>query len=130
MRLLLDTQIAIWALTNPDRLSNRAVALIGDADSEVFVSAASVWEIAIKFALGKPHGAPPFSGTDAIAAFEEAGYRLLSISPRHVAGVDELPALHADPFDRILIAQARFEPLRLLTADSQLAQYGDSVLEI
>lgn len=125
MKLLLDTQVAIWALTDTKRLSARAVALIGDETNDVFVSAVSVWEIAIKFALGKRIGAPPFSGAVALEAFLAAGYRMLDITPQHAAAVEALPNLHADPFDRMLIAQALREPLRLLTADAALARYGD-----
>jgi PIN domain nuclease of toxin-antitoxin system len=125
VKLLLDTQVAIWALTDTKRLSARAVALIGDETNDVFVSAVSVWEIAIKFALGKRIGAPPFSGAVALEAFLAAGYRMLDITPQHAAAVEALPNLHADPFDRMLIAQALREPLRLLTADAALARYGD-----
>ena len=129
MRILLDTQIAIWALTDTKRLSGRARALIADKANDVFVSAVSVWEIAIKFALGKRAGAPPFSGAVALDAFIAAGYRMLNVTPQHAAGVESLPPLHADPFDRLLVAQALLEPLRLLTADAVLAGYGAMVIE-
>jgi PIN domain nuclease of toxin-antitoxin system len=130
LKLLLDTQVAIWALTDTKRLSARAVALIGKETNEVFVSAVSVWEIAIKVALGKRIGAPPFSGAVALEAFLAAGYRMLNVTPQHAAGVERLPNLHADPFDRLLIAQALHEPLRLLTADAALARYSDTVIEV
>ena len=130
MKILLDTQVAIWALTDTKRLSAKAIALIGDETNDVFVSAASVWEIAIKFALRKRAGAPPFSGAVALEAFLAAGYRMLNVTPRHAAAVETLPNLHADPFDRLLIAQALDEPLRLLTADAALARYSDTVIEV
>ena len=129
MRLLLDTQIAICALTDVGRLSSKAVAIIGDERNEAFVPAVSVWEIAMKFALGKKTGTPPFSGAVAWAAFEEAGDQTRPVSAQHAAAVDDLPLLHSDRFDRMLIAQARCEPLRLLTADRQLSQHGDIVVE-
>jgi PIN domain nuclease of toxin-antitoxin system len=128
VRILLDTQIAIWALTDTKRLSERARTLIGDEANDVFVSAVSVWEIAIKFALAKRTGAPPFSGTVARDAFRAAGYRMLNVTPEHAVGIDGLPPLHADPFDRMLISQALQEPLCLLTADTALAGYGAVVI--
>ena len=130
MKLLLDTQVAICALTDTKRLSAESMSLIGDEANEIFVSAVSVWEIAIKFALTKRSGAPPFSGAVALDAFLAAGYRMLNVNSQHAAAVDGLPPLHADPFDRMLIAQAMQEPLRLLTADSALARYGAMVMEV
>lgn len=124
MKILLDTQIAIWALTDTKRLAELARKLIADEANDVFVSAVSIWEIAIKFALAKRTGAPPFSGTVARDAFRAAGYRMLNVTSEHAAGIDGLAPLHADPFDRMLIAQALQEPLRLLTADRALAGYG------
>jgi PIN domain nuclease of toxin-antitoxin system len=129
VRILLDTQIAIWAPTDTKRLSDRARALIADQANDVFVSAVSVWEIALEFALGKRSGAPPFSGAVALDAFTAAGYRMLNVTAHHAAGVENLPLLHADPFDRLLVAQALLEPLRLLTADAALAGYGALVIE-
>ena len=130
MKLLLDTQVAIWALTSPGRLSVRARELVDDEGNEIVVSAASVWEIAIKFALGKRKGAPPFSGVDALKYFRAAGYRLLSITPEHTAAVDALPPLHSDPFDRLLLAQSLHEPMRLMTADAILASYSENIIRV
>jgi len=130
VKLLLDTQVAIWALTAPQRLSQRGRELIDDENNEIIVSAASVWEIAIKFALGKRSGAPPFSGADALKYFRAAGYHLLSITAEHTAAVDSLPPLHADPFDRMLLAQALHEPLRLATADTILASYDEHIIRV
>jgi PIN domain nuclease of toxin-antitoxin system len=128
MKILLDTQIAIWALTDTRRLNGRAKILIADYANDVFVSAVSVWEIAIKFALGKRASAPPLSGEVALDAFLAAGFQMLNVTPRHAASLDGLPPLHWDPFDRMLIAQALSEPLRLLTADRALAAYGPMVM--
>ena len=130
MKILLDTHVAIWALTDPKRLSGEAIALIGDEENEVFVSTVSLWEIAIKFPLGKSVGAPPFSAEVALRSFLEAGYRLLAITPRHAVAVETLPPIHGDPFDRLLVAQAMSEPFRLLTADAILSRYSDSVIRV
>ena len=130
MKLLLDTQVAIWALVAPRLLSASGREIIDDEDNEIVVSAVSVGEIAIKFALGKRSGAPPFSGAEALGHFRAAGYRMLSISPEHTARVDSWPQLHADPFDRLLLAQALHEPLRLVTADAMLASYNENVIRV
>ncbi|MFA5081774.1 MAG: type II toxin-antitoxin system VapC family toxin [Hydrogenophilaceae bacterium] len=128
MNLLLDTQIALWALTNSERLGAPARALIEDPSNEIFVSTASVWEIAIKHALGR--GDMPITGNRAAVLFAESGYRELAITWRHAAAVDTLPAIHGDPFDRILIAQAQTEPMRLLSRDATVAAYGGVVLVV
>lgn len=127
MRLLLDTHVAIWALVSPEVMPGAIRALIADPANAIHVSAASVWEIAIKHSTAR-RGAPPFSGTQAIAYFGQAGYDLLAVSAEHAAGVEALPPLHADPFDRLLIAQALAEPLRLVTHDSTVAAYGGSII--
>ncbi len=126
MRLLLDTHIAIWALTDDARLSPQARSLIEAPDNLVFVSAVTVWEIAIKHALGR--FGVPFSGSDAVQYFTQAGYEWLDIRPAHTAATETLPPLHADPFDRLLVAQALTEPLRLLTHDAALAPYSDTIM--
>lgn len=125
MRILLDTHIALWAVTGSKRLSVAARQCILDAD-EVVVSAATLWEIAIKHGLGK--GDMPVSAPQALQAFADAGYDLLAIKPQHALRVAELPAIHADPFDRMLVAQARFEPMTLLTSDAKVGQYGSGVM--
>lgn len=120
-RLLLDTHILLWAVGAPKKLPSMARKRIDD--SEVFVSAATVWEVSIKTALGKLQADP----AELFAAIEPAGFSLLPISGEHAAAVAKLPPLHNDPFDRMLIAQAKTEPLLLLTNDSALAGYGDCV---
>jgi PIN domain nuclease of toxin-antitoxin system len=125
MRLLLDTHVALWAIADSKRLSKAARAMMLDA-SEVYVSAASVWEIAIKHALGKVS-----VDADAFAsATRDSGFLSLSITDKHAAGVQVLPPHHADPFDRLLIAQAIAEPLRLLTADAQFDAYSELVVRV
>ncbi|HXA24518.1 MAG TPA: type II toxin-antitoxin system VapC family toxin [Acetobacteraceae bacterium] len=131
MRLLLDTRIALWAVADDRRLSAKARTLIVDPANEIVVSAASLWEIAIKHALAR--GSPndmPISAPEALGYFREAGYELLDISPAHVIAIETLPTLHADPFDRILIAQALNVPLRLLTHDPKVASYSDSIIAV
>lgn len=126
MNLLLDTHIALWAIADSPRLPARARELILAPGNTVWVSAASVWEIAIKHSLGR--GDMPVSGAQAMAYFEKSGFLLLGVSAEHAAAVGELPAHHADPFDRMLAAQALTEPLRLLTHDAALARYSDTVI--
>ena len=125
MNLLLDTHIALWALVDDPRLPVRARQLILSQDATVWVSAASLWEIAIKYSLGR--GDMPLSGRQATGYFQEAGYRVLAITGEHTCEVETLPRHHADPFDRLLVAQARYEPMRLLTHDRQIAQYGECI---
>lgn len=108
------------------RLPAKARQLIAAPENRVFVSAASVWEIAIKHGLGR--GDMPISGDTALGYFREAGYQLLPVLPEHTAAVEALPPHHAAPFDRLLVAQALAEPLRLLTHDALLARYSDTVM--
>jgi PIN domain nuclease of toxin-antitoxin system len=125
MRLLLDTHIALWAVAGSGRLSHKAKQIILEAD-EVHVSAATLWEIAIKHGLGR--GDMPVSSAQALQAFRDAGYSLLPVKAEHAIRVEELPGIHSDPFDRLLVAQARFEPMTLLTSDERLGEYGAHVL--
>jgi PIN domain nuclease of toxin-antitoxin system len=128
VRLLLDTHIALWALEDSPALPSAARALIADEANDVVVSVVSLWEIAIKFARrrGRPNDMP-MPAAQAAALFSAAGYEVLPVMLAHALEVEGLPPIHGDPFDRLLIAQARSEPLRLLTSDAQLAAYGDAV---
>lgn len=131
MRLLLDTHIALWAIADSPRLSDYARRLIEDPDNQIMVSAVSVWEISIKHARAR--GGPndmPISGAQACNYFRDAGFNLLSINGAHAAAVENLPPIHTDPFDRMLVAQAIQEPLRLLTADARMARYTDLVISV
>lgn len=122
MRLLLDTHVFLWAVTDDARLGDAHRRTIAAAD-RAFVSAASIWEVAIKARLGKID-----ADADALAAaIEGSGFEELPVRAVHAAAVQRLPLHHADPFDRLLVAQALTEPLRLLTADRALAAYGDIV---
>ena len=131
MRLLLDTHIALWAITDDRRLSRHARELIGDPQNESLVSVASLWEIAIKHA--RIRGAPndmPVSAVEALQYFRAADYAMLDIASAHVLALQDLPWLHGDPFDRMLLAQAVAEPLRLLTHDRQIQRYGHPVIAV
>ena len=121
MRVLLDTHLLLWALSAPARLPAPARRLIQDAD--VYVSAASIWEISIKAALGKLRADP----NEVLAALEPAGFLSLPIAGEHAARVASLPPVHRDPFDRLLIAQALVEPMRLISTDGALQGYGEIV---
>ncbi len=123
MRLLLDTHIFLWAVGGNPRLKPAVRRLIESAD-QVFVSAASIWEVAIKAALGKIEADPD----ELVAAIETSGFVELPVLAAHAAGVARLASHHSDPFDRLLVAQAIAEPLKLLTADSTLAEYSDIVV--
>ena len=91
-------------------------------------SLASIWEISIKHGLER--GDMPVSGKDALRYFTKLGYRCLSIEPEHTAAVVDLPAYHNDPFDRLIVAHAIFEPMRLMTHDALLAKYSDNIITI
>ena len=123
MRLLLDTHVFLWAVAGSARLKPAHRRLSESAD-EVQVSAASIWEVAIKVRLGKVE-ADPQALVEAIGA---SGFLPLAVKPAHAAAVTSLPDHHKDPFDRLLVAQALTEPLRLLTADAALAAYSDLVM--
>ncbi len=123
MRLLLDTHIFLWAVAGSPLLKPAARRILESAD-QVYVSAASIWEIAVKARLGKIR-ADPHELVEAIAA---SGFVELAVRSTHAAGVAQLALHHNDPFDRLLIAQAIAEPLRLLTADAVLVQYSEIVL--
>ena len=122
MRILLDTHIFLWAVAGSRLLKPAARRAIQSAD-QVYVSAASIWEVAVKTRLGKIKADP----NELVAAIEASGFVELPVRAAHAAGVAGLALHHNDPFDRLLIAQAIAEPLRLLTADAALARYSDLV---
>lgn len=125
MRILLDTQLLIWALGAPERLSPRARAAIEDPALVKVFSTASVWEVAIKQSLRRPAfhlDAGTFHRT-----LLDDGFVALPVSGEHAAAVSDLPWIHRDPFDRILLAQAIVEGMTLLTADRILSRYPGPV---
>jgi len=128
LNLLLDTHIALWAITDSDKLSSVAKRLIQAQTSTVWVSAASVWEIAIKHSLGR--GDMPVSSQEALGYFLNSGYKILPISAEHTVAVESLPMHHHDPFDRLLVAQAMIEPMRLMTHDATVALCSDMIIKV
>ncbi len=123
MRLLLDTHVFLWVVGGSPSLKLPVRKMIESAD-EVFVSAASLWEIAIKASIGKIKADPQAL----VAAIDGSGFVELPVFASHAAAVASLPMHHNDPFDRLLLAQAMAEPLKFLTADALLAQYSDLVV--
>ena len=122
MRILLDTHIFLWCLSDTKRLPPEAKARILTA-SAVFFSSASIWEVAIKAGKGKRE----IDVEQLLANAVDSGFQELSVTARHATMVRNLAPIHNDPFDRILIAQAMCEPLRFFTADKILADYSDLV---
>jgi len=128
LNLLLDTHVALWAITDSPKLTLKARELIASPRTTVWISVASVWEIAIKHALGR--GDMPVSGQEAGRYFRESGYRFLPIETEHAFAVQDLALHHHDPFDRLLVAQALVEPMRLMTHDPMVARYSDTIIKI
>ena len=123
MRVLLDTQVWLWMLVEPERLSKPARHLVEDLSNELLLSAASSWEIAIKWGIGRlPLPEPPSSYVP--SRIQSTGVRPLAIEHSHVLLVADLPLHHRDPFDRLLAAQAVSEDVPLLTADPSFGPYG------
>jgi PIN domain nuclease of toxin-antitoxin system len=125
MRLLLDTHIVCWWFYEPERLSHPTLELMRGAGA-VFVSSASIWEVAIKARLGKINADP----TELFQQVQINGFLELPVMSKHALLVANLPLHHTDPFDRLLIAQAISEPLHFITADPQLRQYSELVIHV
>jgi PIN domain nuclease of toxin-antitoxin system len=121
VRLILDTQVLLWSLLAPKRLSARERQLIDDG--EVLVSAATLWEIGIKTAIGRLDCDP----RQILEAIQPAGFEPLAVTGQHAVIAAALPRLHADPFDRVLVAQAQVESALLVTRDTALRDYGPFV---
>ena len=128
MLVLLDTHILLWAAYSPENLSAKAREWITAQENTLLFSAASIWEVAIKSSLGRED----FTADANLLrrGLSENGYSELPITAAHAAGVSGLPPIHQDPFDRILIAQARSEGVPLLTADSRILEYGSPALPV
>lgn len=125
MRLLLDTQLLLWAAYMPACISPAAQALIEDRGNQLLFSPASLWEVVIKRGLGRADfRADPRALRRGLV---ENGYDELPITSEHALAVELLPPLHKDPFDRLLVAQSLTEGLTLVTADTQLAGYPGSI---
>ena len=128
MTFLVDTQILLWAAGEPARLSAGARRLLGDRKNDLLFSVASLWEIAIKRTLGRRD----FVVEPRVLrrSLLDNGYRELAITGEHALGVEQLPPLHRDPFDRLLVAQATAEGVTLLTHDAQLAAYPGPIRRV
>lgn len=128
MKLLLDTQLLLWAAGQPERLSPRARRQLSDPDNELLFSAVSLWEITIKNGLGRDD----FRVEPRVLrrGLLDNGYVELPITSEHAVNVDALPPIHKDPFDRLLLAQALVEGITLLTADAELARYRGPVRKV
>ena len=124
MRILIDTHILLWCLEDSPKLTAAARRLIEDPDNEIYVSKATAWEIEIKRMLGKLTIADDF-----MERIEE-GFSWLSIELRHIKELRALSSIHRDPFDRMLVAQAKCESMALLSHDDILSQYGDFVRKV
>lgn len=128
MNLLLDTHVLLWAAGSPEKLSAESLDLITDTENTLVFSAASIWEVAIKSRLGR-------TDFDADAhllrrGLLDNGFFELPVSSAHAAAVQDLPSIHRDPFDRMLIAQAATEGLLLLTGDEAILRYPGPVRRV
>ncbi len=125
MKLLIDTQILLWSLMEPKKMSSMGRELVSAPENTVFLSAVSMWEIRIKESIGKLE--LPLKFAEQVAAL---GFEDLPLTTQQTEILRGLPLLHRDPFDRILVAQAKAEGLKLLSADSRLADYGEFVIPV
>lgn len=129
MKLLLDTHIILWALDDNPKLPEQAKALIMDADNDIYYSSASVWETTIKY-MSKPDRIR-LSGSKLSELCRRMGYQMLPITDKHVGALETLVfhsghQVHNDPFDRIMIAQAKADGMKFVTHDSKIPLYNES----
>lgn len=127
-RFLVDTHLLLWASVSPERLPRLASELLADPANTLFFSAASIWEMSIK--LTTPRKDLQLDVRQWRAGLLENGYLELAITSLHAMAVSDLPLLHKDPFDRLLLAQAKREDLTLMTADETLASYAGPILKV
>lgn len=128
MKLLLDTHIVLWAAGQPEKLSESARTLLTTPENLLFFSAASIWEIVIKRGLGRDDFKVDPRHLRKMLVVH--GYTELPVTAEHAIMIETLPLLHKDPFDRLLLAQARAEGMLLLTVDASVSQYKESVLAV
>ena len=128
MNLLLDTHLLHWAASQPERLSAKVRALLLGPTNQLLFSAASLWEISIKNGLDRADF--KVDPRRLWRLLLVSGYREVPVTSEHTIAVNELPPMHKDPFDRILVAQARVEGLLLLTVDKAVAKYGEGVRKV
>lgn len=122
MNYLLDTHILLWTLVDPEKVPARMRRIVEDTGNRVWFSAASIWEIAIKHSLAKPDFT--VEAATIWKAARETGLEELAVTAEHAIGVDALPWLHRDPFDRLLVAQARTDGMKLLSVDPKVNAYS------
>jgi len=128
VKFLLDTQLLLWAAGFPEKLSKNARTLINNSENELFFSAASLWEVVIKSSLRKSD----FQVDPRLLrrGLVDNGYYELPITSDHVIAVNDLPPVHKDPFDRILIAQSIMEGIMLVTTDTLMARYSGPIKKV
>ena len=126
MRLLVDTHVLLWALAQPKRIPKKTRLLLESPDNDVLFSAASLWELAIKVRAGRFDVAIPLD--DVTAAAEAMGFVELPVRAAHAVRVATLPPHHRDPFDRLLVGQARIEDIPVISEDAQLAAYDVEII--
>ena len=128
MKLLLDTHLLLWAANEPERLSKNVRALIEDRENDILFSAASLWEVAIKNSRGRKD----FQADAGVLrrALLDIGYSELPITGEHAATLERLPLIHKDPFDRMLVAQAEYEGVTLLTRDRRISEYPGPIRRV
>ena len=123
MKLLLDTHVMLWAISDPGRLSVQARSAIASEENEVFVSVVSPWEIAIKKSRNRIE-----TPDDLDRGLESSRFKLLPVLLRHTRAIESMPHHHRDPFDRMLVAQAIVDGMILVTADRKLTRYAAALL--
>lgn len=120
----MDTQLLVWNAENSRRLPARVRRLFRDGRHQFFASVASIWEVAIKYPLGKKGF---MAATTLRESLAESGFHELPVTATHAVAIDRLPLLHGDPFDRLIVAQALVEPLVLVTTDVRLGAYPGTI---
>ena len=131
MRLLLDTHIILWAITDSPSLPRTAAMMMREPGNDILASSINLWEIAVKFAVNRGLADDmPVNADRALELIRSATYELLPVEPEHAVALGKLPLIHRDPFDRLLVAQALHEGITLLTSDRKLAAYGDFVMVV
>lgn len=128
MKILLDTHILIWMLVDSPFLSREARALLASSENEMYYSSVSIAEISIKHKVHPEEMA--LSGDEAAGVIPELGCMTLDFKPKHAATLDSLPPHHRDPFDRMLLAQAKEEGMKLMSHDNRFPAYGDFVISV
>lgn len=128
MKILLDTHIFLWMFLTPSRISANVESLLKDANNEIFLSSASSWEISIKYGIGKLKLPDP-PEIYVPERMKRANFKSLEITHQHALAVADLPQIHKDPFDRLLIAQANIENFTLLSADSIFGKYTVKLID-